>query len=663
MKKWLVSFSILLLLGSFGAQGISAAEPQQSGPLYVAKTEALCAGYSNCFFNDIPDLSESNALTKAIGFARDNTLINPSIYILSPYEINSHTIKVDYPVTIIGVNGGWISTSYSDCGSPMFTISAQTTIRDISLNDGVCIAPSRDLLVINSSAPVLIDHSTLEDGQTAVTYQGGTGQLTLQSNHINNNQFAINSTSTANLLVVANNITANGTSTQASCVGNSNVDHNFWGTGVLPSQSAPGCGADDAKRLDAPIVKETTGVAARLMTLTNSLPSTDFYGFKASSSNPVDLYVVNHGNSPPFTEAAGSVEPCSNYYDVFLPQGASPTSVLLSFAYRDTTECAPIIQSAAFCGSGVQTKFPLLWYDPKTRVTDKWDKTGDNPQSSTGSIFAGQETTCRPGSKTIEVVLVDNSGRRPDLFNDLHFTPFVIGFEQAGVLSFTASPGTNAITLNWATITEVNTLSYSITRSNTADGTYNKISDDILATGSPTTGSSYSFTDSNAVTGQTYYYKLVVLNIDGSLQQSLGPLSASIQPLTTPTKTATLSRTPSRTPTRTLTPVYRSPTPFRTATSAFKTVGPEQPTLFLPTDTETPTLEQTSDLSLTPADTPTTTLTPSRTPTPTVSGTPRDGSLGKTDRYSGQKQLPFILGGVAVLLLITLLAIYIHKKR
>src|SRR5690606_37047160 len=143
-----------------------------------------------------------------------------------------------------------------------------------------------------------------------------------------------------------------------------------------------------------------------------------------------------------------------------LPQSSSPSSITLSFAYRDTFDCAQIIQSAAFCGSGNPAKFPLLWYDPKTRVTDRWDKTGDKPQSSVGSIYAGQETTCRTSSKTIEVI-VDNNGR-PDLLNDLFFTPFVIGYEQAGVLSFTATSTTNAINLDWITVTEVNTLSYYI---------------------------------------------------------------------------------------------------------------------------------------------------------------------------------------------------------
>ncbi len=661
MKKWLVLILVFFLLESFGTQGISPAETQQSNMLYVANTEALCTGYTDCFFNDSTDLPESNALMKAIKFAKDNKLIDVTINILSPYEINSQIVQVDYPVSIIGKNTGWISTSNSDCSRPMFVISAQATIRDISLNDGDCNSPSMDLLVVNSPSPVIIEHSTFENGRTAISYQAGAGDLTVRFNHINNNQTAINSTNTdqdANLIVVANNITSSSTSVQVYCAGNSSVDHNFWGTGVLPRQSASTCGADDTKRLDAPIVTETTGVAARLLSLTSSLPETDFYGFKASSPTSTDLYVVNHGDSTPFSSPAGSLYHCSNFFDVFLPPSASPGTITLSFAYYDTNDCAPIIQSAAYCGSGNQAKFPLLWYDPKTQVTDKWDKTGDIPQSSVGSIYAGQETTCRTASKTIEVI-VDNDGR-PDLLNDLFFTPFVIGYEQAGVLSFTASATTNSINLNWTTVTEVNTLNFYITRSTTSDGTYEKISGDIAVTGSPSSGSSYSFSDSTAATGQTYYYKLVVINSDGSVQQMVGPLSASIALLSTATNTRTPTRT--LTPTRTITPT-RTLTPFRTATSAFKTPLPDEPTLFLPTFTDTPTIEITPDLSLTPAETPTPTSTPSRTPTPTAAGTPKSGLLEKTDRYSGQKQVPFYLGGVAVLILIVLLAVYIHRKH
>lgn len=664
MERWIGFFLVFFLLGSLGSQGISATDPQQDNQLYVANTEALCDGYSNCFFNESPDLPESMGLIKAIDYARDNSLTDAIINVLSPYEINSHTVLVDYPVTIIGKNGGWISTSNSNCSRPMFEVSAQATLRDIYLTDGICSSPSRDLIIVNSASPVLIEHSTFENGQTAVSYQSSAGKLTLQFNHINNNQFGVNSLNAnqnAQLLLVANNIISNGAPTQVSCSDNSLVDHNFWGEGLLPSQSAPDCGADDDKRLDAPIVTESTGVAARLFNLTSSFPASEFYGFKASSPNPVSLYAVNHGDSIPFSTDAGGVYHCSNYFDVFLPPETSPAQVTLSFSYRDNNDCAAIIQSSAYCGSGDQTKYPLLWFDPKTRVTDKWDKTGDNPQSSVGSIFAGQQTTCRTASNTIEVIVDDNG--RPDLLNDLLFTPFVIGYEQAGLLSFTATAATNAINLSWSTISEFNTLSFHISRSTTSDGTYEKISGDIEAAGGPASGSSYSYTDSTAVAGQTYFYKLVILNTDESIQQVAGPISASLAPLTTPTNTATITRTPTRTTTPTRTPIYRSPTPFRTATSAFRTASPEEPTLALPTASSTPDGELTPDLTSISEGTPTQTATASRTPTPTVSGTPNSGVLGKTDRYTGQNPVPFLLGGIAVLGLIGLLGFYLHRKH
>ncbi len=663
-KKWLVLLLVFFLLGNFGMQRSVIAETPQENRLFVAETEELCAGYANCFFNESSDLPESNALTKAINFARDNALTEVTINVLSPYEINSDTITVDYPVSIIGLNGGWISTSNCDSIEPMFSITRQATISYIHLTDGICSNPSRDLIVVSSASPVVIEHSTFEYGKTAVTYQAGAGQLTVQFNNIINNQSAINSTNfepNAKLLVVANNITSNGTSAQVSCSGNSFVDHNFWGIDVLPSQSVNGCEVDDAKRLDAPIVTETTGVAAQLLSLTNTFPAADFYGFKASSTNTSKLYVVNHGNSAPFAGSAGIPYSCSNYFDVFLPPSANPGAVTLSFTYSDTNDCAPIIQSAAYCGSGNQIRFPLLWYDPKNQLTDKWDKTGDKPQFS-DDIWVGQQTTCRVASKTIEVI-IDDDGGRPGLLTDMFFTPFVIGYEQAGVLSFSATPLTNTINLNWTTVTEINTQYFYITRSTTSNGTYQKISSDIQATGSPATGSSYSFTDTTPIAGQTYYYQLVVINTDGTVQQIVGPVSALIAPLTTSTSTATATRTPTRTSTHTFTPIYRSPTPFRTATSAFRTGVPEEPTLSLSTATDTSPIEPTLDLSPTPEGTPTPTKTPSLTPSPTVSGTSSSGLLGKSDRYTGEKQVPFYLGGLAVLILIALLGVYIQRKH
>jgi hypothetical protein len=127
MKNWLVLFLVFFLLGSLDSQEISAADFQLQNQLYVANTEFLCDGYDNCFFNDTADLPASNALMKAIDYSRDHSLPDAIINVLSPYQINSHTVLVDYPVTIVGKNNGWISTSSGDCSRPMFIISAQST--------------------------------------------------------------------------------------------------------------------------------------------------------------------------------------------------------------------------------------------------------------------------------------------------------------------------------------------------------------------------------------------------------------------------------------------------------------------------------------------------------------------------------------------------------
>src|SRR5690606_4665294 len=102
-------------------------------------------------------------------------------------------------------------------------------------------------------------------------------------------------------------------------------------------------------------------------------------------------------------------------------------------------------------------------------------------------------------------------------------------------------------------VTEFNAQSFQVTRALTSDGAYEIISNDIDAAGLPASGDSYSYTDSTAAVGQTYYYELVILNTDGSIQQVVGPISASITPQSTATNTltATITRTPTRTDTAT----------------------------------------------------------------------------------------------------------------
>lgn len=562
--------------------------------IYVANTQNQCAGKTQCFYNDAPDTVESIALNKAIRFAKENNLEGANIHILSPYEIRTHQVMIDFPINIIGENGGWLSTSSSSCRQPMLVINSKVTLKDIYLTDGTCNNPSRDLLHINSASDVLIEHSTLENGATAILHKNNLGNLTIRTSEIKNNSIALvseNTEVTSRLVMEANNIIGNGSPNQVICTNNSKVDHNFWGNGVLPSQAAHNCAADNSKVLGAKILSEQVGVAARLLNLTTSYPQNDFYGFSAKSIDNSNLYIVNHADQAPFPDnSAREFNVCGNYFDIFLPNGENPSEITLRFKYDQNQGCEQMVQSLSLCGSGSSARFPLMWFDPKTSVTNGWDNVGDSPQTEAGNIFSGQEVRCDLQNKSIEAI-IDNDGR-PDLLNDLHYTPFVVGFDISTVMALRLSeddPGT--VILNWGTSSEANTRGYQVLRSTNEDGEYKRIGQLIPIKGNASSGGLYKLTDRSVNPLTTYFYKIEVIDIDDSVQQVIGPAKIVTQKDDGPTRTPTATATSTGTiyPTSTRVPT-RTQTPFLTATSSYST---PRPTRVTKTSSPTPVISDT----------------------------------------------------------------------
>lgn len=138
-------------------------------------------------------------------------------------------------------------------------------------------------------------------------------------------------------------------------------------------------------------------------------------------------------------------------------------------------------------------------------------------------------------------------------------------YANVTLVSFTATSltGQPEIYLEWETATEFDTVGFFIVRSDSATGTFTRISDFIPHEGDTIVGAQYDHIDENAVLGNTYWYKLEELTTNQE-SQFYGPISAmSGVP-------ATATSTPTRTPTATLT---RTPTatPTPTATSAAQT--------------------------------------------------------------------------------------------
>ncbi|MBN1593115.1 MAG: hypothetical protein JW941_07725 [Candidatus Coatesbacteria bacterium] len=99
--------------------------------------------------------------------------------------------------------------------------------------------------------------------------------------------------------------------------------------------------------------------------------------------------------------------------------------------------------------------------------------------------------------------------------------------------SFEAVPGVGQIILKWTTASERDAMGWHVARADQANGEFSIITNKlILASGTSAEPHSYSYTDTAVTAGTTYYYKLVLYNLDGSREESL---VVSGSPLLSPT--------------------------------------------------------------------------------------------------------------------------------
>lgn len=631
MMKSLFRYVLLVILGVIGF-GLLVWVDDVSGQttnleIYVARLEDQCSGLDQCFF-DQPSVL---ALDEAIDYAKEKNLNTPNIHILAAYEIRADQVVVDYPVTIIGQDGGIFSTSSSDCSQPMLLITSNVTLRNLNIRDGgYCTGTTRDLIHVNSASLVTIEGSTLQNGANAIVHKNSPGSLAVRFNDIKNNTSSAltseNSDAASSLRMVANNIENNGGQPQVICGANGSVDHNFWGENIQPSVGSQGCAPNNSMVLGTRIVATSPGVGATFLTLSNNYPGSDFYGFTAKSNEQTSIYVVNHGVNQPFPDLSLKLmTTCGNYFDVFLAENSQPQSISLRFRYDRSPACQQAVQTMSLCGSGKPGTYPIMWLDPKTGVTKGWDNAGAPPEANV--FFPGQPVICNTNSKTIEVT-VDTDGR-PDLQNDLHFTPFVVGFEISTIATFRPSESpAGTVNISWATNSEINTRAFRVSRSESADGVYTQIGDNIPATGASLSGKTYEIKDTGTVASTVYYYKLDVLEEDGTVQQTVGPVWIStIQATTTSRPTST------RVPTRT-------PTEFRTATNSFRSATP---TFFTQTPGPTEEIFQTQTATALPDFNKPTSFQSTRTARPTQ----HPGQLLEK-RDPGSSVLPGLFVGILI---------------
>ncbi len=591
--------------------------------VYVANDAAACSVNSPCFVNSGDDLG--TGIGTGLKDAIDSSPSAITINVLGSYMVKNNAVLLDEPHIVTGANNASLGYQGGDCSQPVLYINAAAVVSDLTISSTSCAASNRNLVRIESTGPVAIEGNDFTNGEDAIQIgPANSAQVEVRYNDIQfNSGYGIYAsaptTPSANPLVdiVANNILNNRGGAQVECngAGNGVVDHNFWGA-QSTSSAISQCTFSDAKRLGAAIQANPAGPGVNAQQVTAN--STLSYAFNnqvgyqlAGGDASLGLYIVSHGEgSPdniPFSGGQpGNPIPCSNFWDVFLANSTAPASsdvLTLHFKYNLSSTCIATVASTRFCNQTTDpSQYPLYWYELSAGT---WATTGQT---------GGQPTTCNLDQNEIQVA-IDGSTGRPD-FTDLQRAPFVVGLpgqpSAVVISSFTAQPGSQLVTLNWTTTSEVNTNGFIVMRSTQQNTGFVEMSSLIAHQGTSLTGATYQYVDqNNLVNGTTYYYRLKVVNLDlttvltGTV--SVTPIPATPTATGTATKTGTVTSTvPSPTPTRTRTRyptstyIYRSPTPTRTLTptptSPFKTV------------TYTPSVTMT--LPLAPTSNGITTLTP-----------------------------------------------------
>jgi len=577
------SGNILLRVFERGASGwtrsqqvftpLTAIAPAAS-PAYVAATAATCdaAAAKPCYLNSGGDLPSGigTGLRDAVDAASPNAIIR----LLGSYPVKGSAVTIHKPVTLEGQGAATLTTEGSQCANPLLDITNGAPIRNLTITDGTCASPNRSLLAINNSpAEVLIESNTLTGGADAVTVTNTNSAVTIRSNDIRaNSGYALlwNGGSGA-LNLLANNIAGNRSGDPVECglgetavVANRKIDHNYWGGAAVPG-AATHCASKANKQLGAPVAKNANGAGVQVARVTVTTNKTFYFDNqiavqRSSDGSDYPLYIVNHGTPAPdgipFTGwNAGSPNPCSNAFDVFLSDGAAVgSSLTLTLRYDRSSACVAAIDSSYYCEQNTNTaRYPLWWYHPSGVITAGWDTTGQNPAGTSAGGVSGQETSCDMVANEIKVVL-DNSGR-PNLSDDLNYTPFMIGVGIPATFVVLASDKT--VTVQWTTTSEADISGFYVERSLQSDTGFGPISDLIQRKGSALAGSSYTFTDGGRTNGITNYYRLRIVRSDGgyfySDVLSIIPNVATITPTPTASATTTPRPSPSVTPTRTAT--------------------------------------------------------------------------------------------------------------
>jgi hypothetical protein len=171
--------------------------------------------------------------------------------------------------------------------------------------------------------------------------------------------------------------------------------------------------------------------------------------------------------------------------------------------------CWPVIRE-----NGVIITAPPSHYDPTITESGFWD------------VFCGEDADADGlpdvADNCPHVYNPDQMDNDNDEIGDACETATVIHLS-----SFTATPKSIKVILEWSTESETDNAGFNIYRAEAANGKYRKINPFLIpAQGSSTQGASYEFIDKDVQNRKTYYYKLEDIDLNGKSTMH-GPVRAT----------------------------------------------------------------------------------------------------------------------------------------
>ena len=289
-----------------------------------------------------------NGIGTGLKDAVDSSPTASTINIIGNYYIKSNTVSITNQHVLQGEGDAILTYNSSNaCSNAMLYVTSGVTIQHLNINDGICVSPSRDLILINSPINVYLHYNNLENGKNAISVQDNIGNVDIRFNHIYKNTgygiLRASGNSNGTVKAVANNIFGNLGSSQVNCNNKGEVNHNFWGAGLGLSEAISLCSFTTGKQLGAAVLEksDSPGVNAEEITLSGTKKGYFNNNLWLDGTNGSELILANHGRSsydllPFFWLGMENITECSNFYDVFIPDNStvSPSNVNIYIRYN-----------------------------------------------------------------------------------------------------------------------------------------------------------------------------------------------------------------------------------------------------------------------------------------------------------------------------------------